>query len=329
MLAAPVLLPAAGRSGPRPINARRDVGQVFRLLDLAFGPRLAAGRWATGAGLSFKLEAPAGLGRRRPGRDIAPGFVWEEGGRVVANASLVEARLPGRFLVANVAVDPAYRRQGLGRALMEECLRHLQRRGAREVLLQVESDNEAGQRLYLGLGFVCLGNLGRWHTPADRLGSLPVPRTGLPDIRPLPAGAWRAALGLDTLSLRPELNWPVPPGKDKYGPGLVQRLDDFLNGRRRETWAVADLDGRQLAGLSSIFSLWGRPHLIELRVAPAWRGRLERPLLAKALRRLAYLRVGWLQISHPADDEITAALLREANFNLRRTLDVMRLTFSD
>lgn len=52
-----------------------------------------------------------------------------------------------------LGVDPSAQGTGLGAALTVAGLRHLHARGLREVLLYVESDNEAAVRVYRKLGF--------------------------------------------------------------------------------------------------------------------------------------------------------------------------------
>lgn len=55
--------------------------------------------------------------------------------------------------VLSVAVVPECRRRGIGRALLEEALRHLYREGARRIHLEVEDGNVAAIELYRGLEF--------------------------------------------------------------------------------------------------------------------------------------------------------------------------------
>jgi hypothetical protein len=100
-----------------------------------------------------------------------------------------------------------------------------------------------------------------------------------------------------------------------------------MNSRLFETWAAAEVNDR-LAGLATISSQWGRSHLLTLRVHPDAAGRLERPLLAKLVRRLQYLPRRNVRIDHPDDDIVTNALLTEANFTVQRTLTHMRLDLS-
>ena len=88
---------------------------------------------------------------------------------------------------------------------------------------------------------------------------------------------------------------------------------------------TANQGRKQLVGLATIISDWGRPHNIELRVLPGWRGRLERPLLAKIIRRLRYLRGTSILFDHPADDETVNGLLQASNFQTKRYLTLMQL----
>ena len=52
-----------------------------------------------------------------------------------------------------LAVDPAHRRGGIGRALVAEFLQTAGARGARSVFLEVAGDNGAALALYRGCGF--------------------------------------------------------------------------------------------------------------------------------------------------------------------------------
>lgn len=55
--------------------------------------------------------------------------------------------------VMNVAVDPAYRRQGVGKGLMLALMAVLRQAGVRTLALEVRASNEAAQALYKNLGF--------------------------------------------------------------------------------------------------------------------------------------------------------------------------------
>ena len=57
----------------------------------------------------------------------------------------------------NVAVDPAYRRQGIGRMLIEALIPLLKEKGSRCLTLEVRASNAPAIGLYTGLGFSQIG----------------------------------------------------------------------------------------------------------------------------------------------------------------------------
>lgn len=59
--------------------------------------------------------------------------------------------------LGNVAVARAWRKQGIGRSLVEEILRRVAGRGVQEVFLEVRPSNPDAQRLYRNMGFRLVG----------------------------------------------------------------------------------------------------------------------------------------------------------------------------
>lgn len=53
----------------------------------------------------------------------------------------------------NIAVDPAFQRQGLGRSLLEHLIRELEQRDVLTLWLEVRASNAAAIALYESLGF--------------------------------------------------------------------------------------------------------------------------------------------------------------------------------
>lgn len=313
------------KNGPRPINLNKDIPQVLKLLELVFGASLDREARQMFAGTKSLGEQPSFLWRLSPAASkLAQGFVWEYNGRVVGNVTVLNTNTPGRYLVVNVAVHPDFRRQGIARRLMAQVDEMVRAREGRQILLQVVKSNTAAIGLYNSLNYETIGSMANWYAPVSRLRQLELTGSDFaPAIRELKKNEWQAAYRLDQQSLHRDLNWPELLSPDAYKSTLWVKIANFLNGRHTETWITAH--NKRLTGLVSIVGELGRTHTVSLRVHPRWRGQLERPLLAKMIRRLQYLPRRNVQIDHPDDDEITSQLLREANFQPRRTLTHMRL----
>jgi ribosomal-protein-alanine N-acetyltransferase len=59
--------------------------------------------------------------------------------------------------IHNLAVDPSYRRQGIGHSLLQAVIDEAKKRRLSRVTLEVRKSNEAAQRLYRSAGFVIQG----------------------------------------------------------------------------------------------------------------------------------------------------------------------------
>ena len=57
----------------------------------------------------------------------------------------------------NLAVDPAFRRRGIARALVLALIEELRKMGSRQLTLEVRASNESAQALYAQLGFERVG----------------------------------------------------------------------------------------------------------------------------------------------------------------------------
>lgn len=85
----------------------------------------------------------------------------------VGRAALVSAGKESLAVLNMIAVDPAHRRRGLGRALSGTLLALAAVQGARRALIEVESENTPARTLYRDLGF---RRIGGYHY---RLGAAP------------------------------------------------------------------------------------------------------------------------------------------------------------
>jgi ribosomal protein S18 acetylase RimI-like enzyme len=188
---------AARGDGLRPTHLVRDLYQIAELVELCFGARLdASGRAAV---REMKMLARLGplfwllaLLDRVFVLGLGQGYVWREGRRVVGNVSLyrggVHPDLGPGWLIANVAVHPDYRRQGIARKLMDAAMSYVRLQRGRWVMLQVEADNEPALRLYRNLAYQAYETLDQWTQErpiASRFDRLPAPSRSWPVSRRL------------------------------------------------------------------------------------------------------------------------------------------------
>lgn len=323
----PISRPQA--EGLRPVNLARDMPQIVELLRMVFKDTLDVEdrQWLGEASQGYFPEV---FNRINPAASrLGNGFVWVADSHIVGNVTVLPTKVWGRYLVANVAVHPSYRRQGIARELMHAVADSIRSRHGNVILLQVVKDNHPAIDLYKSLGYYSVGNMTTWYATAGRVRQIAanVTTNEASDIRPLPNRMWQAAFQLDTACVPSDLNWPEPLPSDAYRQTLWRRVGDFFNGRQMETWAIIEKNNR-LVGLATLTGEWGRVNLLSIRVDSDRVGQLERPLLAKIIRRLSYLPRRNIRIDHPDSDLVMNEILQEANFSAQRTLTHMRLDLS-
>jgi len=173
MTTVPVSARSSTASHVRPLNILRDLPRVADLIELCFANSMDS------EGQSYVRQM------RRASRDASfmrwasnaiegasmplSGFVWEQDGRIVGNASLVPFRHKGKriYLIANVATHPDYRRKGIARILTEQTMRHARQRGSHELWLHVRADNPSAVQMYRDLGFVERAYRSTWRASKD------------------------------------------------------------------------------------------------------------------------------------------------------------------
>lgn len=179
------------------------------------------------------------------GSSRVSGFVWEEGGKIVGNLSLIPFKRSGKVfhMIANVAVHPDHRRQGIARALTERALGYLRRRNEPYVWLQVRDDNRTAYNLYRSAGFLDRFTRTTWHIRPFEMSDRDADSRTSINLRYRRPGDWatqKAWLG-DTYPVM--MRWNLPVNFRRFEPGFLQGLSNILDGVFCCHWAVESAKG--------------------------------------------------------------------------------------
>jgi len=326
-----------GFEGLRPFNPARDLGQVTDLLRLAFRDEIGSTEGDLLRDFYFlQLTSPLLWLAQRISpefQDMFGGFVWIEDQRIVGNVTLTRASPQSpNWVISNVATDPAYRRRGIARRLMEATLERAQARGAERVSLQVRHENTPAKNLYLDLGFRVL------ETTAELRGS-PEPYTRPIRHEGVHVRTWRLGESSKAVELAQRVI-PAPVQEfqpvreaDYRGilpPGPWEALIGLFTGQVTYRWAVPD--GSTADNFAAVLILrarrWGGSHSLQLMIHPDWRGRVEHPLITQALTDLARREPPRpIEAEIRTDHAVAIDVLKGAGFQVKRILDRMGLTF--
>ena len=309
----------AAESGPaRPLNILRDLPEVADLIELCFSPTLDNDgqtyvqqmrrasrdenflRWASQTVESASLPLT--------------GFVWEQNGRIVGNASIIPFRHQGArtALIANVATHPDFRRRGIARALTERAMDQARKRGFRELWLHVRDDNAEAVRLYDCLGFVARARRTTYQARPDPL----LTRTGegikvtVREPRFWPQQLeWLRRTYPDDLAWYARWNWRT------LAPGIWNWLYLAFIDLNFRQWAAVK-DGELLAALTWMPSA-GRASDVLLAAARPGDGAAGLRSLLEAARRELDVRRS-LVLEYPAGEALQA--IEASGFRILRTL---------
>jgi len=288
MVSATINAHARARSGPRPLDIRRDLKQVANLIEQAFGPELDAAGWA--ALHELQMMARMGrllswLGADSTNENYMGGFVWVDNGKIVGNVTTQPLQQhPSRYVIANVAVDKNYRGQGIARELMHIVLAHIADQGAKWAMLQVREDNDIARGMYQRLGFSEVMLEYRLHAP-----HLPIiPAPSLPEraiLRPLGNDDWQSIRKLIKHAIPSEARWWHATRSANFrnsSSSLLQRkIGKWFGIGHKMRWGLFIEQG--LVGVVDADVLLYNEHRIDILLMPELRAKWTRPLLAMAL----------------------------------------------
>lgn len=308
----------------RPLNILRDLPRVADLIELCFANNMDR------EGKSYIQQM------RRASRDKSfmrwasnaiegtamplTGYVWEQDGRIIGNASLVPFRYKGKRiqLIANVATHPEHRRRGIARALTTQAMLHAGQRGTDELWLHVRADNPGAVQMYRDLGFEERAQRSIWRAYQDPassspLHSDPIQTPNPPTISRRHPSFWSQQLNWLNKLHPEELHWYRSINWNSLKPGLGSWLYRLFVEYDIRQWAVRE-NGNLQAVLAWIPTLRNSSMWLacDSNASPS----SISTLLRKAMRDLGKRQN--LTLEHPAGLQEEA--LSTAGFKLVRTL---------
>jgi ribosomal protein S18 acetylase RimI-like enzyme len=308
----------------RPLNVIRDLSAVADLIELCFSPTIdnEGQRYLSDMRRASRDDGFLTWASRMTETTSLPltGYVWEQDGRIIGNASLIPFRDKGKrvYLIANVATHPDYRRHGIAQVLTQQAMKHAQAKKASAVWLHVRDDNLGAIRLYEKLGFQEISRRTTWYARTDSY-----PPNVESDIQIVPRQARFWPLQQDWLRrLYPEaLSWYHSWNFNSLRPGLMNWMYLLFVDYNVRQWAA--VRGDELLGTLSWMPHGGKSESLYAAVHPAAMDSDDEPLMQLLIHARRSLSVhSRLTLDFPAG-EMTDAIM-EAGFRPRRTLIWMR-----
>jgi GNAT superfamily N-acetyltransferase len=157
----------------RPLNIFRDLPAVADLIDVCFSQTMDADgkqyvRDMRRAGSDNSFMQWANRAAESTSLPLT-GYVWEEDGKIIGNASLIPFRKNKQkiYLIANIGTHPEYRRRGIARSLTQRAMQHARDKNVDSIWLHVRDDNPGAIELYKKLGFVERAIRSTWQATTD------------------------------------------------------------------------------------------------------------------------------------------------------------------
>lgn len=314
---------AAQEAHLRPFDARRDLGAVADLVELCFKETLdPEGREYLGR-MRAAANSPPWISWAAKAEWSLPamgGFVWQQGGMLVGNVSLIPYYIKSQrfYLIANVAVHPEFRRQGIARRLTERAIAYARQHHAPSVWLHVREENQPAMQLYENLGFIERARRTTWYSGADFEPGYLSPDEYI--IAPR-ADHWSSMHKWLTQNYPPELSWHMPLRVAWLNPGIMGGFYRLLYNAEIHQWALFERE--QLACTVSWQVTASRANFFWLAAPAECTPRQVHALLAYVRRQIAAPRP--VMLDYPARQHEHA--LQAAGFTPRQTLIWMELPF--
>ena len=314
----------------RPFDASRDLSDVANLVESCFADTLDAEgrryiqqmrsaarnprylRWA----VNFAENVSMPLA----------GYVWEQNARIIGNLSIIPFNKQGEriYLIANVAVESDYRRQGIARALTRAALEDIKKRGANNVWLQVREGNPTALHLYQTMGFNERVRRTTWENEENSVGGVSSANINLPNgitVNQHVSPYWQQLQLWLKQTYPPEVTWHLPLNLKTLQPGLLGALYRLFSGMQKQIWVA--IRGKSPLGVL----VWtpGSIHMdhLWLGTSPEYENEAIEALVTYARQKLPAKRK--IDLNFPSGRGVQA--LRAAGLEIHQTLIWMELNF--
>lgn len=236
----------------RPFNPSTDMAKVADLIELCFQDTLDEDgkryinqmrEFARNSGL-FPWAPPSFEWARSP----FIGYVWEQDYQIVGNISMIPYRLKKtkRYLIANVAVHPDFRHQGIAHHLTRQAIAHARDNKVPDVWLHVRQENATAINLYKDLGFQEVARRTTWYSQGK---SSPPEKPKNIQILQRSRAYWRAQKQWLIDNYPPELSWHLPLNIRSLQPGISGSIYRLINNLQIQQWAA--VQGEKLLAVIS------------------------------------------------------------------------------
>jgi GNAT superfamily N-acetyltransferase len=283
----------------RPIDLRRDLKNVANLVELCFAETLDQ----DGRRYVRQMRAAALPGYRGTFAQGMSGWVWEDEGKLVGNLNMIPvyALRQRAYLIANVAVHPDYRRQGIAQTLTDTALDHIRQRGVRSVWLQVNTKNHGAIQLYTKAGFLERAQRTTWHS-LSHFNDAFTPSRGV-TLENRHHRDWPLQRTWLRQTYPGEVKWHLPINLNILRPGLSGMVNRMVNERKIDQWS-AYLD-KQLIGSVAWQSSYAQADWLWLAVSSSHQDLAVEHLLLHARRKLKSTH-RTLAVNYPAGQAMDA-----------------------
>lgn len=318
-------LPTAA-SGLRRFDVRRDLHSVADLVEQCFADTLDADGRRYIEAMRRSTRSPDYWYWATANTERSPlppdGFVWQENGRLVGNLSLIPFTLQKQrcYLIANVAVSPHHRRQGIARSMTVAALEQAKRRGAYAIWLHVRAENRVAFDLYHSMEFRERARRTTWESVGGMNAAVVAspesasPTSGEVVVRTGEARHWPQQRAWLERIYPAEVNWHLPYYQNIIRPDLWGGLYRLLTGAEVRLWAAQRRE--KLLGVLAWHSIPYQADFLWLATSPPVEDQAIHALLPLARRHSDSRRR--LILDYPASRGVQA--LHETGFRDSQTL---------